>query len=131
MASDKTQIQTFADWPVSHAKRVTKDSRQNPEYHVVVAIRRLQLRTDKNCPAEKSWPNHVKNEQHIPSKNTYDSKNILNTMMQEISSEHAAGFRRICNRSSVNRCHFSLRSLVFVKGGEPENPKKHWKQSEN
>ena len=62
MASDKAQIQTFADWPVSHAKRVTKDNRQNPEYRVLVAIRRLvlQLRTDKNCPAEKSWPNHVK-----------------------------------------------------------------------
>ena len=67
MASDETQIHIFADWPaVSHAKRVvTKDNKKNPEYHVVAAIRRL--RTDKNCPAEKSWPNHVKNEQHIGS----------------------------------------------------------------
>ena len=68
MASDKTQIQTFADWPVSHANRVTKYNRQNPEYRVVVSIRRLQLRTDKNCPTENSWPIHVKNEQHILSK---------------------------------------------------------------
>lgn len=44
---------------MSHAKRVTDDNRKNPEYHcVVAAIRRLQ--TDKNCPAERSWPNHVK-----------------------------------------------------------------------
>ena len=25
MASDETQIQIFADWPILHAKRVTKD----------------------------------------------------------------------------------------------------------
>ena len=42
---------------MSHAKRVTKDSRKNPEYHVVAAIGKL--RTDENCPAEKSWPNLV------------------------------------------------------------------------
>ena len=45
MTSDETQIQIFANWPMSHAKRVTKDNRKNPEYHVVAAIRRL--RTDK------------------------------------------------------------------------------------
>ena len=50
MTSDETQIQVFADWAMSHANRVTKDNRKNPEYHLVVAIRRL--RTDKNCPAE-------------------------------------------------------------------------------
>ena len=60
MTSDETQIQIFADWPMSHAKCVTKDNRKNPEYNVVVAIRRQ--RTDENCPAEKSWPHHVKNE---------------------------------------------------------------------
>ena len=32
---------------------VTKDSKKNPEYHVVVTIRRL--RTDKNCPAETTY----------------------------------------------------------------------------
>ena len=26
---------------------------------------KVTLRTDTNCPAGKSWPNHVKNEQHI------------------------------------------------------------------
>ena len=31
MTSDKTQIQIFADWPVSHAKCVTKDNRKSPE----------------------------------------------------------------------------------------------------
>ena len=65
MTSDETQIQIFANWPMSHAKRVTRDNRKSPEYRVVAAIRKL--RTDTNCPAGKSWPNHVKNEQHIGS----------------------------------------------------------------
>ena len=57
MTSDETQIQIFAHWPMSHAKRVTRDNRKNPEYRVVAAIRKQQ--TDTNCPAGKSWPNHV------------------------------------------------------------------------
>ena len=69
MTSDETQIQIFANWLISHAKRLTRDNRKNPEYRVVAAIRKL--RTDTNCPAEKSWPNHVKNEQHIGSEKTY------------------------------------------------------------
>ena len=44
MTSDGTRIQIFSNWPMSHAKRVTRDNRKNPEYHVVVAIRKL--RTD-------------------------------------------------------------------------------------
>ena len=54
---------------MSHAKRVTRDNRKNPEYHVVVPIRKL--RTDTKCPAGKPWPNHVKNEQHIGSEKTF------------------------------------------------------------
>ena len=54
----RTRIQILANWPMSHAKRVTRDNRKNPEYHVVVPIR--NLRTDTNCPAGKPWPNHVK-----------------------------------------------------------------------
>ena len=38
MTSDETQIQTFANWPMSHTKRVTRDNRKNPEYHNIVAI---------------------------------------------------------------------------------------------
>ena len=38
MTSDETQIQIFADWLMSHAKRVTKDDRKNQEYHVVSAV---------------------------------------------------------------------------------------------
>ena len=63
MTSDETRIQILANWPMSHAKRVTRDNWKNPEYHVIAALR--NLRTDTNCPAGKSWPNHVKNEQHI------------------------------------------------------------------
>ena len=33
MTSDETQIQIFADWPRTHAKRVTKDKTKNAEYH--------------------------------------------------------------------------------------------------
>ena len=57
MTSDGTRIQILANWPMSHAKRVTRDNRKNPEYHVVAPIRKL--RTDTNCPAGKPWPNHV------------------------------------------------------------------------
>ena len=57
MTSDETRIQILANWPMSHAKRVTRDNWKNPEYHVIAALR--NLRTDTNCPAGKSWPNHV------------------------------------------------------------------------
>ena len=39
MASDETQIQIFANWPMSHAKHVTRDNKKNPEYRFVTAIR--------------------------------------------------------------------------------------------
>ena len=54
MTSAETQIQMFADWPMSHAKRVTKDNLQkkNPEYHVVAAIRKV--RTEKLSRMQKN-----------------------------------------------------------------------------
>ena len=48
MTSDETQIQIFANRPMSHAKGVTRDNRKNPEYGVVAAIRKLRI--DTNCP---------------------------------------------------------------------------------
>ena len=45
MTPDETQIQILANWPMSHAKRVTRDNWKNPEYRVIAAIRKL--RTDK------------------------------------------------------------------------------------
>ena len=106
MTSDETQIQILANWPMSHAKRVTRDNWKNTEYHVIAALR--NLRTDTNCPAGKSWPNHVKNEQHIGSEKTYGPKKILDseTMMQRTANENAACERRICKRSDqpkINR----------------------------
>ena len=77
MTSDETRIQILANWPMSHAKRVTRDNWKNPEYHVIAALR--NLRTDTNCPAGKSWPNHVKNEQHIGSEKTYGPQKILDS----------------------------------------------------
>ena len=58
---------------MSHAKHVTRDNRKNPEYHAVAAARKL--RTDTNLSRRKSWPNHVKIEQHIGSEKTYGPKN--------------------------------------------------------
>ena len=52
MNSDEIQIQIFADWLMSDAKRVTKDNRKNPEYHVGAAIRKMG--------AEKSFCAHIK-----------------------------------------------------------------------
>ena len=77
MTSDETQIQIFANWPMSHAQG---KNRKSLEYRVVAAIRKL--RTDTNCPAGKSWPNHIRNEQHIGSEKTYGPKNTeqLNIM---------------------------------------------------
>ena len=49
MTSDETEIQIFADWPMSHANRVTKDNRKNPEYpeqnqnmHIFCILRNLK-----------------------------------------------------------------------------------------
>ena len=98
MTSDETQIQILANWPMSHAKRVTRDNWKNPEYRVIAAIRKL--RTDK-LSRRKSWPNHVKNEQHIGSEKTYGPKNTeqLNIMMQRTANENAACLRSICKGS--------------------------------
>ena len=88
MTSDETQIQMFADWPMSNAKLVTMDNGQETRISCLVAIRRLQ--TDKNCPAENTWPNLVENEQRISrigSKKTYGPQR--NT--QETTNENDAG----------------------------------------
>ena len=45
MTPDETQIQILANWPMSHVKRVTRDSWKNPEYRAIATIRKL--RTDK------------------------------------------------------------------------------------
>ena len=66
MTSDEIQNQIFPDGPIWHAKRVTKDNWKSTECHVVVVITRFQ--TDKHRLAEKSYPDHVRCEQHIGSK---------------------------------------------------------------
>ena len=82
--------------PMSHAKRVTRDNRKNPEYRVVAAMRKL--RTDTNCPAGNSWPNHVKSEQHFRLRSfaslcqrvpfcLLNLKSILPTIWQKDSTE--------------------------------------------
>ena len=81
---------------MSHAKRVTRDNRKNPEYHVVAAIGKL--RTDTNCPAGKSWLNRVRNEQHIGSDKTYGPKKIL---VQRTANENAACLRRILRKQAA------------------------------
>ena len=91
MTSDEIQIQILTHWPMSRPKHVTRDNRRNPEYHVAAVIRKLW--TDTNCPTGKSWPNHVKNEQHIGSGKTYGPpKYWKNIMMQRTAKEDAAFF---------------------------------------
>ena len=92
---------------------------KSPEYRVVAAIRKL--RTDTNCPAGKSWPNHVKNEQHIGSEKTYGHWNTeqLNIMMQRTANENAACLRRICKRSDqpkIERLVNNDATLSFIWG---------------
>ena len=53
-----------SNWPMSHAKHVTRDNRKNREYHVVVAIRKLRTET---VPQENHGQTMLKNEQHIGS----------------------------------------------------------------
>ena len=38
MTSDGTRIQSLANWPMSHAKRVTRDKRKSPEYLLSVSF---------------------------------------------------------------------------------------------
>ena len=42
MTPDETQIQILANWPMSDAKRVTRDNWKNPEYRVIAAISKLR-----------------------------------------------------------------------------------------
>ena len=67
-----------------------RDNRKNPEYHVVAAIRKL--RTDTNYPAGESWPNHVKNGQHIGSEKIYGPQNSgqFSIKMKRTANENTA-----------------------------------------
>jgi len=57
---------------------VTQNNRQNPEYHVVVAMTRM--RKDKNCSAENIPLNHLENKQHIETKKELRPTKTQNTM---------------------------------------------------
>ena len=80
---------------------MTKDNRKNPEYHIVIVIRKL--RTDKRRPVEKSWPNHIKDELHSGSKNTHGPKSNEqskhNDALRRTANENAADLLKICKRS--------------------------------
>ena len=105
MTSDETQIQIFANWPMSHAKRVTRDKRKNSEYRVAAAIRKL--RTDTNCPAGESWPNHVKNERLLWPKNEFHANWF--SLQFEITKLIATS---LLGEIMVPAC-FALRPCVF------------------
>ena len=108
------------------ADYVTKDNRENPEYHVIVAIRKL--RTDKNCPAENSWQNHVKNEQHIGSEKTYSffSLSIFgwSDLLQILRKPSAFSFAVLCIIVWANSIivwkassfHLSFSDMASVRG---------------
>ena len=125
MTSDETQIQIPANWPMSHAKRVTRDNWKNPEYHVAAAIR--YLRTDTNCPAGKSWPNHVKKMSSISDLKRPRAQRILDSKHDD--AKDCKG--KCCfYRSCVHRHHFRLRSfasscLLFGIGQGDAKVKQH------
>ena len=77
MKLESKSLQTFPDWPMSHAKLVIKDNYEKSR--ISCRWRDKKVWTDKNCPAEKSWPNHVKSEQHI------GYKILLNTVQYFLS----------------------------------------------
>ena len=76
--SDETQIQIFANWPMSHSKRVARDNRKNPEYHVVAAIRKP--RADTNCPAGNN------EHQFVPYLMKRNSYSRLKTSINKIAT---------------------------------------------
>ena len=107
----------------SHTKRVTQDNRQNPEYHVVVAITRM--RTDKTCSAENTWLNHLKNKQHIETKKELRPTKAQNTMnglhKDSVDSKH-----QLTQLLTVNRFRHTLPiEHVF----HSPSPKSHMGQS--
>ena len=70
------------------------------EYHVVVAIRRL--RTDEHSRAENTWPNHVKNKQHIGSKlKTYDQKNLYEIKYNDAKKPETQKLPTVINASAA------------------------------
>ena len=66
-------ILEFKLFRLANVTNKTHDKGQQEKCLVVAAIRKL--RTDRNCPAAKSLPNHVKNEWRIGSKKTYGPNN--------------------------------------------------------
>ena len=74
---------------MSHAKRVTRDNRKNPEYHIVAAMRKL--RTDI-VPQENHGQTMLKMSSTSDLKKTYDPQNTrqYNMMMQRSANKNAA-----------------------------------------
>ena len=123
MTSDETQIQIFANWPLLHAKRVTRDNRKNPEYRVVAVLRKL--RTDTNRPAGKLYgltmlkmgsisdlkrPTAPKTDEHNDAKNGILHHCLLVFLFLA---------DQIFYRSHVDRQHFRLRSFASLCSGVP------------
>ena len=56
MTSDETQIQISGDWPVSHAKCVTKDNRKS---RILYLCRDKETADRQKLSHRKSWPNQM------------------------------------------------------------------------
>ena len=80
---------------MSHAKCVTKDDKNNPEYCVVAVIRRLQ--TDKTVPQKNHGQTMLKMSIILDLKRPMAPQILdsLNTMMQRKVNKKAAGLRRM------------------------------------
>ena len=92
MTSDETRIQISANWPMSHAKRVTRDNRKNPEYHVVAAIRKTVDRHKMSRRTENHGQTMLKMSSISDLKRPVAPKNTgqFNIMVQRTPNENAA-----------------------------------------
>ena len=123
MTSGETQIQIPANWPMSHAKRVTRDNWKNPEYHVAAAIR--YLRTDTNCRKIMARP--CKKMSSISDLKRPRAQKILDSKHDDAKDRKG----KCCfYRSCVHRQHFRLRSfasscLLFGIGQGDAKVKQH------
>ena len=109
MTSGETQIQILRVGQCH--KRVPPSNEQNPECHVVVVVAREW--TGRNCPAEDTWPNHLRNEQHI-----YGYwKSRLRQLKQKMaylccSSQVVSGTFKAETHDATNRCDTSPRQVA-------------------
>ena len=97
MTSDETQIQFLAYWPMSHARRVTRDNRKKSK--ISCRCRDKETADRQKLSRRKIEAKPFKNEQHIGSEKTYGPKRYWKNIMMQ----------RTVNENLLKQCsHFCL-----------------------